>query len=421
MPPSPRPKKRVGRAIFLILVLFFGGLAALWQAAPHYVPVEASKAFLVAKKAEWSEKFWAMMPGKDARKDEANGQKAAEVAAAREAAAREAERPVLVQKVALAPAKAPRILVGTLRARIEGDQGFRIGGKIARREVQLGDRVKAGSVLASLDETDLNLQRESALAELAAARSVEKQAEIERDRISALRKQGWSTDQALDRQKSVMDEAIGRRSRAERQVELATNAQSYSQLVAENDGIVIAVFAEAGQVVAAGQAIVRIARDGDREAQVAIPEQDLDEARSDRAEVALWSEPGKLYSAKLRELSPNADPATRTFQARFLVEDLAPDAPLGMTVTLRLSDTSRERVARVPISAIFNQGAGTEVFVLAGDGQTLEKRPVTVIGYDSHEALVSAGLSEADQVVTLGIHKLRDGQRVRTVSNARLG
>lgn len=331
------------------------------------------------------------------------------------------ERPVMAQRVVMVAAKPPRILVGTLRARVEADQGFRIAGKIETREVQLGDRVKAGTVLARLDVTDLRLQRQSADAELAAAKSIEKQAEAERDRIAALRKQGWSTDQAVDRQRSVLDEAIGRRTRAQRQVELAANAQSYADLVAEHDGVVIGLFAEAGQVVAAGQAIIRIARDGDREAQVAIPEQDLEEARVGKAEAALWSAPGRAYPTKLRELSPNADTATRTFQARFLVEGLPPDAPLGMTVTLKLADRRNEQVARVPLSAILNEGNGAEVFVVAEGTGELVRRKVEVVGLDQRDAFVSHGLAEGERVVTLGVHKLRAGLKVRVIADARLG
>lgn len=330
-------------------------------------------------------------------------------------------RPVQVQAVKIENLVQPRVLVGTLRARVEGDHGFRVAGKIATRKVQAGDRVAAGTVLAALDQTDFRLTRESAEAELAAARSSERQAQLERERGAELRSKGWSTDQAYDRQKAAYDEAVGRVTRAQRQVELATNSQSYTEIKAESAGTVIGVFAEAGQVVAAGQVIFRIAQDGDREAQVAIPEQDLLLARTAKPQVSLWSDPKTAHAAQLRELSPNADPATRTFQARYVVPGLAPDAPLGMTVTLTLAGTGATQGARIALSALLNEGGGTEVFVVDKATGALVRKPVTVLAYDARHALISAGLAEGDLVVTLGIHSLRAGQKVRPLLDAKLG
>lgn len=329
-------------------------------------------------------------------------------------------RPVLVQRVSLQPTRATRVLVGTLRARIEADQGFRISGKIAERLVQAGDRVKKGQVLARLDASDLSLQRDTAEAELAAAKASERSASAELGRVTELRQKGWSTEQILDRQRAALEEATGRRLRAEGSVELARNAQSYAELKAEADGIVLAANVEAGQVVAAGQSVVRVARDGDREAQVAVPERDLEDLPKARAEAALWTDPSQMRRAILRELSPNADPATRTFQARFSLPDLAPDAPLGMTVTLNLKPAEETRLARVPLSAILNEGKGTEVFVVGGDGE-LKRKAVEIRSLEARDALVAGGLSEGDQIVILGIHTLKPGQRVRAVTELRLG
>lgn len=329
-------------------------------------------------------------------------------------------RPVQVQVVRLSPLNQPKLLVGTLRARVETDQGFRVAGKIARRAVQAGDRVKAGALLASLDNADFRLSRESAEAELEAARSALRQAELELDRINELRRKGWSTEQNADRQKATRDEAVGRMKRAERQVELTTNTQSYAELRAEADGIVISVPVETGQVVAAGQTVVRIARDGDREALVALPEQDLTLARQSRAEAELWSAPGKRFTAGLRELSPNADPGTRTFAARFRLEGLPADAPLGMTATVSLLPPEQQDVARIPLSALLNEGQGTEVFVVDASGE-LVRRKVAVASMDARQAVVTSGLAEGDKVVTLGVHTLRAGQKVRVLTEARQG
>ncbi|MCA3632739.1 MAG: efflux RND transporter periplasmic adaptor subunit [Methylobacterium sp.] len=329
-------------------------------------------------------------------------------------------RPVLVQKVQFATAAPARILVGTVRARVETDQGFRISGKVAERRVQAGDRVKKGQVVATLDPADLTLQRETAEAELAAAKASEKSSSAELMRVIELRAKGWSTEQALDRQRAALEEATGRRLRAERQLELARNAQSYAELLAEDDGIVVSTSVEPGQVLAAGQPVLRIAKDGLREAIVAIPEQEMDDIRKALAEASLWTDPGRSYPAKLRELSPAADPLTRTFQARFTLEGLPADAPLGMSASLSVRPTEELRVARLPLAAILNEGKGTEVFVVEASGE-LKRKAVQISAYEARDALVSSGLADGDLVVVLGVHKLKPGLKVRPVTEMRLG
>ncbi|MCA3648589.1 MAG: efflux RND transporter periplasmic adaptor subunit [Methylobacterium sp.] len=329
-------------------------------------------------------------------------------------------RPVLVQKVQFATAAPARILVGTVRARVETDQGFRISGKVAERRVQAGDRVKKGQVVATLDPADLTLQRETAEAELAAAKASEKSSSAELMRVIELRAKGWSTEQALDRQRAALEEATGRRLRAERQLELARNAQSYAELLAEDDGIVVSTSVEPGQVLAAGQPVLRIAKDGLREALVAIPEQEMDDIRKALAEASLWTDPGRSYPAKLRELSPAADPLTRTFQARFTLEGLPADAPLGMSASLSVRPAEELRVARLPLAAILNEGKGTEVFVVEASGE-LKRKAVQISAYEARDALVSSGLADGDLVVVLGVHKLKPGLKVRPVTEMRLG
>jgi RND family efflux transporter MFP subunit len=321
-------------------------------------------------------------------------------------------RRVQFQTVRSAPINVPRTLVGTLRARVETDMGFRVAGKIAERKVQAGDPVKAGTVLAVLDATDFRLARESAEAELAAARSSTRQQELDFARVSELRTRGYSTAQAEEKARAALDEARGRLERAKRQVDMATNSQAYAELKADADGIVTAVQAEAGQVVAAGQAIVRIARDGEREAQVAVPEQDIDFVRKARASMTLWSDNARSFSATLRELSPNADPGTRTFLARYSVQGLAAGAPLGQTINLQLAGNDVKNGIRVPLSAVLNEGGGAEIFVLAGQDNLLTRKKVTILSYDGRDALIGAGLDDGDRVVTLGVHTLRTGEKV---------
>jgi RND family efflux transporter MFP subunit len=323
-------------------------------------------------------------------------------------------RAVVAQTVQFEPRTPTRSFVGTVRPRVESDLAFRVGGKVAERLVTTGDRVHAGQVLARLDAIDLGLQKEQAEAEVVAARASLAQAEAEDRRIAQLRRDGWSTASAFDRQRAAVEEARGRLHRAERSLSLAANNLTYATLVADADGIITATMIEPGQVVAQGSPSVRLARGGEREAVVAIPEALIDRVRSGVATVSLWSEPGTVYQAGLRELSPSADTATRTYQARFTIANPPPGLELGLTATLTLADRADERIARLPLSALFNQGQGPSVFVVGPEGQLMLK-PVEIAAYEAREVLIRAGLSEGDRVVTLGVQKLDLSQRVRVV------
>ncbi len=323
-------------------------------------------------------------------------------------------RAVVAQTVTFESRTPTRTFVGTVRPRVESDFGFRVGGKVAERLVQVGQRVSAGQALARLDETDLNLQREQAEAELSAARASLGQAMAEDSRIASLRRDGWSTASAFDRQRAALEEARSRVNRAERSLSLAANNLAYATLRADADGVVTSTAVEPGQVVAQGQTAIRVARLDSREAVVAIPEALIDRARRAEASVGLWSEPNRRFRATLRELSPSADPATRTYQARFTIEEAPQELEFGLTATVTLSDREDGKIVRLPLSAIYNDGSGPSVFVVNGDG-SLSIRKVDVAAFEAREAIVRAGLSEGDHVVTLGVQKLDVAQRVRIV------
>jgi RND family efflux transporter MFP subunit len=333
-----------------------------------------------------------------------------------EAAAKPAAlRAVVAQPVSFEPRTATRSFVGVVRPRVESDLGFRVGGKVAERLVQAGDRVKAGQALASLDTVDLKLQLEQAQAELTAARASLLSVEQEDRRIGQLRSEGWSTASAAEKQKAAVEEARGRRNRAERAVSLATNSFDYATLRADADGIVTATLVEPGQVVAQGIPAIRLAKVDSREAVAAIPEALIERVRTAKAQVSLWSEPGKSYQAKLRELSPSADPATRTYQARFTILDAPTTLEFGLTATVTLSDPESEKVARLPLSSLFNQGQGTSVFVVNPSTGALVLKPVEVLAYESTDVVLRSGVVAGDMVVTLGVQKLDVAQRVRIV------
>jgi RND family efflux transporter MFP subunit len=325
-------------------------------------------------------------------------------------------RPVLVATAHYEAQSPERSFVGTIRPRIESDMGFRVPGKVAKRLVEVGQTVAVGQPLATLDEVDLKLQAEQAEAEQRAATGVLAQAGAAEQRAKDLRGKGWATDAQLDTAKAAADEARARLNRAERSVELTNNSLSYATLVADTHGVVTATMIEPGQVVAAGQAAIRVARLGEKEAVVAVPETLLNRAKSGVATVTLWSEAGKTYAAKLREVAPSADPATRTYLAKFSLPDAGDDVSLGMTATLTLSDSRTERVARLPLSALYSQGGDPSVYVVDDRG-AISLKPVTVKSYDSNSVVISGGVDEGAKIVTLGVQKLDPSQKVRVVSS----
>jgi RND family efflux transporter MFP subunit len=324
------------------------------------------------------------------------------------------ERPVQVQRVAFENANATREFVGVVRARYETDLGFRVAGKIVSRLVNVGDRVQIGDVVARLDPQDLNLQVESAEAELAAATSSLQQAASDLERYTTLKTRGWASIADFDRKKAAKDEAEGRLERAKRSLDLAHNQLDYSDLKAEADGVITATLAEPGQVIAIGQPVVRLAHRGEKEAVIALPETWLTEAQSSKATVQLWSGPGRNFTARLRELSPQADAATRTYAARFTIDNPDDSVALGMTATVTLSHYADVSVAKLPLAAILNRGTGPSVYVVDTSG-ALKLRPVKVAAFTEDTALVTSGVSNGDRIVRLGVQKLDAGERVRAV------
>lgn len=328
---------------------------------------------------------------------------------------RAAGRPVLTMAVHYAPRSQAREFAANIRPRVESDLGFRVTGKVVKRFVEVGQRVNAGAVLATLDDTDLKLQKEQADAEYATSNVALMQTTADEARAIKLKKDGWTAQAALDRARAAAQEARGRDQRAARAVELAKNSLDYAVLRADTDGVVTQTSIEPGQVIAAGAPAIRIARAGELEAAVALPEAYASAAGAGEASLLLWSNPGKTYRAKLRELSPSADPATRNFAARFSILDANAGISLGMSATLRIASTDAAPVIDVPLSALFNQGQGASLWKVDADGR-LEQTPVTVLRYEANAAIVSSPLKEGDIIVILGAQKLDAGAKVRVVA-----
>jgi len=325
-------------------------------------------------------------------------------------------RPVLVAAVHYQPRERAQALPGVIKARTESELGFRVGGRLEVRLVDAGAFVRKGEALAHLDRTDFQLQLEPAQAELAAARAALAQAEAEEKRVTSLTRQGWSANADFDKAKSTADQARSASLRAERAVSLAQNALGYATLTADADGVVSAVEAEPGQVVSAGAPIVRLARTDVKEAAVAVPENLMERLRGAKARVEYWALPGVGTAAKLRELSPNADPMTRTYAARFSLPDAPAAARLGMSVTVTLEDGA-VALARIPVGALFDAGQGPEVWTVDRAAGALAATPVVVAAYDADSAYVASGVPEGTEIVALGVHKLDAKQKVRIVEN----
>jgi RND family efflux transporter MFP subunit len=333
-----------------------------------------------------------------------------------EPAPTEERRAVVVETVRFTAREPERSFVGQIRPRVESDLGFRIAGKVSERLVQPGQSVSAGQLLMRLDPVDLRLSREQAEAEHRAAQVNLDQTIAQERRANELRRQGWTTDAVIEQRVAATAEARSRLDRASRALDIATNQLTYADLHADGEGVVTATLAEPGQVVTAGSPVVRLARSGEREAVVAIPEIMLERVRRGTATVSLWSDPGTRYPAQLRELAAAADPATRTFQARFSIDGPDEALAIGLTATVTVAEPASESVARLPVSAIFAQGQGAHVFVVDVDSGSLTLVPVTVAGYDGRDVLISGGVREGAQVVSLGVQKLDVAQRVRIVT-----
>lgn len=331
------------------------------------------------------------------------------------AAKPEEAHPVAVLAVAPTEVTATHSFTGVVRARYEADLGFRVPGKVTARFVEVGQQVKAGQKIATLDPADYDLAVKSSSAELGAAEGEARNAAAELARAERASVAGVASTAELDAKRAADTSARERVTKAKRDLELANNRLAYCTLASDSDGLVIAVPVEAGQVVTVGQTVARVAQSGRREAVVSIPEHRLELAKSGTAAVSLWSSGRDLrFPVKLRELSPAADPTTRTYQARFAVVDDAPGVELGMTATVHLSAGSGGPAFVLPASALVRQGSQGSVWVV-GEGGKLALKPVTVARYGQDEVQISGGLRGGEKVVRAGVNRLHAGLVVRSV------
>jgi len=326
----------------------------------------------------------------------------------------------LVRAVAVEGAtSASRSFTGTVAARVQSDIGFRVAGKVLERLVDAGQTVKRGQPLVRIDPVDLKLAAHAQQEAVAAAKARAQQTAEDEARYRDLRGTGAISASAYDQIKAAADVAKAQLNAAQAQAEVAVNANRYAELVADADGVVMETLAEPGQVVSAGQVVVRLAHAGRREAIVQLPET-LRPAIGSVGQATLFGKEGVAVPAKLRQLSDTADRLTRTFEARYVLDGDLANAPLGATVTLQIPDglASAQNGLQVPIGALFDAGKGPGVWVINGEPAKVTWQPVAVQRLGDDAARVAGKLKQGDRIVALGAHLLREGELVRVAGQA---
>ena len=311
------------------------------------------------------------------------------------------------------------VMAGTVVPRIEATFGFRVAGKIVERLVDVGATVHQGQVIARLDPADYRLAVDNARAALASADADWHRAKADHERYQALRNTAAYMAQTMETRQSAAMTAQARVDQARSQLATAENNLAYTVLHADATGVVTAVVAEVGQVMAQGQGVVKVARTDELEILVGVPENRLAAMRQvPEATFELWSDKGKKYAARLRELSPSADPVTRTYPARFTVVERPAFIGLGMTATLTFERADLAPVANVPLSAIFQHGTQPAVWVVDRATGEVSLRDVTIARWRDDTAAILSGVKQGELVATAGVHKLEPGQKVKPVPAA---
>jgi RND family efflux transporter MFP subunit len=305
---------------------------------------------------------------------------------------------------------------GVVSARVQSNLGFRVPGKITSRLVDTGQFVRAGQLLMTIDRTDYVHAITARAETVTAAKAKAVQAAADEARYRGLVKTGAVSASTYDQIKAASDAAQAELAAATAQEQVARDEGGYSQLVADADGIVVETLAEPGQVVMAGQTVVKLAHSGPREAAVNLPET-LRPAIGSKAYATLYGSTTRI-PVRLRQLSGAADPQTRTFEARYVLEGAAANAPLGATVTVHLSGDAGTDTLQVPIASVLDRGKGPGIWLLNPSTSTVSFQSVQVQRLDEELATISGNLHQGQQVVAVGVHLLRDGERVRVDNKA---
>ena len=304
---------------------------------------------------------------------------------------------------------------GEIQARYQSKLGFQTSGRIVARLVEVGGAVKRGQPLMRLDPAQETLHVAAASADVDAARSRVAQNRIDLQRTEALLQRSFASQAEVDQQRLALAQSESQLQATLAQHQIKVNQRGYTVLVADRDGVVSAIQAEAGQVVAPGQTVVTLAADGEREVVVSIAESRVDEIKRARAlQVSVWAQPGKRYAGTLRELAPDTDSVTRTYSARISLTH--PDAALrlGMTASVLAADLEGASAIRLPLTAILNKDGQSLVWVIDSKTAQVSPRAVQLGSAHDDQVLVTKGLADGERVVTAGVHMLVAGQKVKT-------
>lgn len=324
--------------------------------------------------------------------------------------------PVHVEKASRASEVQAFSLSGDVRPQVETALAFRVGGKLVERNVEVGASVKRGDVVARLDPQDLTLQSEAIGARSAAAQSELAQQVDDLERYRSLLQQGFISQAEFDRRRNTVDIARSRKDELSSLQRSTRNQAGYAVLRADEAGVVTAVEAQRGQVVAAGQTVVRIARAGPIDIAVAVPENRLQDLRAAQGlDITLWAAPERRYGGTLRELSPVADPATRTYAARIGVDDADDAIRLGMSARVQVRGAGVPGL-QLPLSALYRNADKTAVWTVDARTSTVRLVNVTAAAMHGERVVITAGLQGGETVVVAGVQKLQAGQKVRVVA-----
>ncbi len=330
-------------------------------------------------------------------------------------------RPVRTVVAMATPVDAHDTYAGWVVARYESGLGFRVGGKVLAREVNVGDAVSAGQVLARLDPQDLALSADSSRANVAARRAQLEvaQANFERDR--KMLAFGGISQLAFDNSQALYLAAKAQLAAEEAQSRVAANQAAYANLRADHDGTVTQILAEAGTVVAPGQIVARLAWSGENEIETSVPEDQVQSLHAGQpVEVSLWALPGLHVAGSVRELARNADPATRTYALRIQVPQQPPEMRLGMTASVKIAGPadSAPRLVHLPLPAWSEREGRQGVWIYDPKSGSVAFRPLQAAGVDADRVLVAAGIADGEIVVTAGAGLLMPGQKVKPLEAA---
>ena len=326
-------------------------------------------------------------------------------------------RPAKVMTVRAVGGEDVMVFAGEVRPRYEIDLSFRIGGKLLERSADMGTQVRKGQSLARLDPQDARLSAAAATAQVAAAQADLAFAKAEMDRNRQLLDQKFISQAAYDNKLAAYQAALARRDAARAQSEVSGNQAGYTALVADTAGIITAVLAEAGQVVSAGQPVMKLARTEDRDVVISVAESQAASLKVGAdARISLWSAPGKIYAGRVREVAPAADALTRTYLVKVAVQDADAALRWGMTANVGVSGMRGNAVAVgalvVPMTALAQSGQQAAVWVV-GPGNAVQQRPIAIAQYIENGAVVAGGLAAGETIVVAGVHKLNAGDVIR--------